>query len=108
MLVSGGSATPSTAVVYQIALEDPLVVINVDITEAGAYALFLEHGADEVPVAFVSASGTVLVAGAEEGGDADEEAEEEEEEDSDEDDAASGTQWANALIASLVVSACRY
>ena len=110
VLATGELATPSETDVYQIALEDPLVLVQVELSEAGALALFLEHGMDEVEVVLTSPSGAVLPAAAEEGG---EEAEDEhdshdEGEDEDEDTSpATGTQWANALIAALVVSACR-
>lgn len=88
-------------------------MINVVIVESGAYALFFEHGAEEIIPALTSASGVVIAAGAEEG-------EEEitgehegvyEEEEVDEEggnrEPATGKQWANALMASLVISLCR-
>ncbi|CAM9236189.1 unnamed protein product [Ectocarpus sp. 12 AP-2014] len=90
VLASGESATPSADVVYQVTLEDPLVLVPVEVTAAGAYAVFLEHGSDE------------------EGGDEDEEEEEEEEEEEDETGTATAGKWVNALVASLVVSACSF
>lgn len=92
--------------VYQIALEDPLVVVNVDVTTAGPNAFFLEHGTGEITTAVASPSGAVLLAAAEEG--AAEEEEGEEDEDEDETSAASGSQWAQALVASFIISLCRY
>ncbi|CAN0399296.1 unnamed protein product [Pylaiella littoralis] len=100
VLAPGDSSTPSADVVYQIALEDQVVVVPVEVVAAGAYAVFLEHGADEVATALVSPSGVVLVAAAEEGG----EGEEGEEETA----SATASQWANALLASLIVSACSF
>ncbi|CAM9201633.1 unnamed protein product [Hapterophycus canaliculatus] len=88
VLASGESAAPSADVVYQITLEDPLVLVPVNVTAAGAHAVFLEHGGDEV--------GTAL-----------EGAEEEEEED-DENETATASQWANGIAASLLVSACSF
>ncbi|CAN0283619.1 unnamed protein product [Ectocarpus sp. 6 AP-2014] len=88
VLASGESATPSADVVYQVTLEDPLVLVPVDVTAAGAYAVFLEHGSDE------------------EGGDDD--GDEEEEEEEDETGTATAGKWGNALVASLVVSACSF
>lgn len=85
--------------VYQVALEDPLVLVQVEVTIAGAYAVFLEHGAEEVGTVLASPSGVVLVAAAEEGGDENED---------EESGSASGTQWVNGLAASFVVSACRF
>ncbi|CAN0132293.1 unnamed protein product, partial [Ectocarpus sp. 13 AM-2016] len=110
VLASGESATPSADVVYEVTLEDPLLLVTVEITAAGAYAVFLEHGSDEVGTALVSPSGDVLVAGAEEGGDEDEDEEEEEEEEEEEDETGTATagKWGNALVASLVVSACSF
>ncbi|CAN0399444.1 unnamed protein product [Pylaiella littoralis] len=102
VLAPGDSSTPSADVVYQIALEDQVVVVPVEVVAAGAYAVFLEHGADEVATALVSPSGVVLVAAAEEGG------EEEEEEGEEETASATASQWANALLASLIVSACSF
>lgn len=101
MLASGDVAVPSTTAVYQVVLEDPLVAVRIVIAESGAYALFLEHGTDEIPVELISAAGEVLVPGAEEVG-------EEEDEDDEETSSATGKQWANALIASFAVSLCRY
>ncbi|CAM9839785.1 unnamed protein product [Scytosiphon promiscuus] len=63
VLASGESAVPSAAVVYQIDLLDPLVLVPVDVTDAGAHAVFLEHGTDEVVTAFVSPEGVVLTSG---------------------------------------------
>ncbi|CAM9246506.1 unnamed protein product [Ectocarpus sp. 12 AP-2014] len=100
VLAPGEPATPSTVVVYQVALEDPLVLVQVEVTIAGAYAVFLEHGAEEVGTVLASPSGVVLVAAAEEGGD--------ENGDEEESGSASGTQWVNGLVASFVVSACSF
>lgn len=101
LLASGDPAVPSSTAVYQVTLEDPLVAVRVVIAESGAYALFLEHGTDEIPVELISAAGEVLVPGAEEVG-------EEEEEEEEETSPATGKQWANALVASFVISMCRY
>ncbi|CAM9362596.1 unnamed protein product [Scytosiphon promiscuus] len=109
ILTSGVAVTPSADVVYQIALEDPLVLVPVNITIAGAHAVFLEHGSDEVGTALVSPDGDVLVAAAEEGTEEEEEEEEEDEDEEDEDnESASASQWANGIAASLVVSACSF
>ena len=75
--------------VYEIALEDPLVVVNVDVATAGANAFFLQHGPAEITTALASPAGAVYLAGAEEGA---AEEEEEEEEDEDETKTASGSQ----------------
>ena len=72
--------------------------------------LFLEHDdPDEVEVVVTSPSGAVLAAVVEEGEEEhDHEEEVEEEGDLDEDTSpATGKQWASALIASTIVSACR-
>ncbi|CAM9503065.1 unnamed protein product, partial [Ectocarpus fasciculatus] len=98
VLAPGEGATPSVLVVYQVALEDPLVLVQVEVTTAGSYAVFLEHGAEEVGTVFTSPSGVVLVAVAEDVWDEDEE----------ESGSASGTQWVNGLVASFVVSACSF
>lgn len=100
VLSLGESSTPSADVVYQITLQDPLVMVPVEVTDAGAYAVFLEHGHDEVSTALASPSGVVLVAAVEE------EAEEEEGEEEDF-GSATASKWANAIVASLIVSACR-
>ena len=102
VLASGEAAVPDSSVVYEIALEDPLVVVNVDVATAGANAIFLQHGPAEIRTALASPAGAVYVAGAEEGA-----VQEDEEEDEDETTTASGSQWANALIASFIVSLCR-
>lgn len=97
--------------VYQVALQDPLVVVPVEVADAGVYAFFLDHGADEVATALVSAAGEVLVAAAEEGGvEEEEEGEEETETETEEGggESATAAQWANGIAASLLVSACRY
>lgn len=83
---------------YEAALEDPLIQVLLNIETAGAYALLVEHGSDEMLVVVTSPIGAVLEAGAEEGVD---------EEDDDDDSAATGEQWVNALVASVVVSLCR-
>ncbi|CAM9583299.1 unnamed protein product, partial [Hapterophycus canaliculatus] len=104
VLASGESATPSANVVYQIALQDPLVLVPVNVTAAGAHAVFLEHGGDEVGTALVSPAGVVLVAAVEEGA----EEEEGKEEEDDENETATASQWANGIAASLIVSACSF
>ena len=108
VLTAGDPVTPSETDVYQIdLLEDPLVLVPVEVSDAGAFALLLEHGMDEIQVVVTSPSGAVLAAAVEEGG---EEAEEDHDEDEDEEEdtsPATGTQWANALIAALLVSSCR-
>lgn len=107
VLAPGEAAVPDASVVYEIALEDPLMVVNVDITTAtaGPNAFFLQHGTDEITTALASPTGAVYLAAAEEG------AAEDEEEDSDDHEdettSASGSQWVNALIASFAVSLCR-
>lgn len=105
VLASGEAVVPSAAVVYQIALEEPLVLVPVNVTAAGAYAVFKEHGGDEVTTALVSPTDVVLTAAVEEGGEEEEAMEEEEEEDVKL--TASGSQWGYALLASILVSACR-
>lgn len=64
VLTEDEAAAPSDAVVYQVMLESPLTVVKANVTQSGAYALFLEHGGDEIPVTLISASGEVLVTGA--------------------------------------------
>lgn len=101
---------PSAAMVYEIALEGSLVMVPVNITTAGAHALFLEYGGDQVETNFVSPSGVVLVAAAEEAADEVEEEEEEEQEGEGEEDGGSSatvSQWANAIAASVIISVCR-
>lgn len=98
-LTAGDSATPSDTVVYQAALDGYLVIIPVEVADVGAYAVFVEHGTEEVTVALVSAAGAVLVAGAEERIDEDHEDET--------DGPATARQWANALVASFITSVCR-
>lgn len=98
-LSSGDTASPSNATVYEVILEDPLVQIPVEITTAGAYALFVEHGSGEVSVVVTSPLGVVLSAGASEG--------EVEEEEDDESSGATSTQWGSAIAASVIVSLCR-
>lgn len=107
-LAAGDAAVPDAGVVYQIALQDPLVVVNVDVTAAtaGANAFFLEHGAAEITTALANPAGAVLAAGAQEGAVAEDADGEEEEED--ESRTATGSQWGNALAASFIVSLCRY
>lgn len=109
VLASAEAAVPDSSVVYEIALEDPLVVVNVDVAAAGANAFFLQHGPAEITTALASPAGAVYVAAAEEGGAAEEEEGEEEDDSHDEDETktATGSQWANALIASFLVSLCR-
>lgn len=95
--------------VYQIALHEPLVLVPVDVAAAGAYAIFLERGTGEVTTALASTTGAVLVAGAEEGAAAGEDGGEGDGHEHENGPAtATGSQWANALGASLVVSACRW
>lgn len=100
VLAAGELYTPSADVVYQITLENPLVLVPIDIVSAGSFAFFFEHGSDEVGTALVSPSDEVLAATFEES--AEEEQEEEEETGS-----ATASKWANAVVASLIVSACR-
>lgn len=103
VLETGDLAIPSESVVYVAALEDPLIQIQLTIETVGAYALLVEHGSDEMLVVVTSSIGAVLEAGAEEGVDEDDE----EDDDDDDSSAATGEQWMNALVASVVVSLCR-
>ena len=81
------------------------MLVPVNLTNAGAYVLFLEHDdPDEVEVVVTSPSGAVLAAVVEEG---EEEHDHEEDVDEDSTPAATGKQWINALVASTIVSACR-
>lgn len=98
ILSSGDTASPSTDTVYEVDLEDPLVQVPVEITTAGAYALFVEHGSGEVSVVVTSPLGVVLTAGASEGVD---------EEEDDESSGATSSQWGSAIVASVIVSLCR-
>lgn len=99
VLSSGEASTPSADVVYQITLEDPLVVVPVEVVSPGAYAFLLENGAGEVSTALVSSSGVVVDASAEE---------REEEDGGDEEGGdATGSKWVQGIVASLVVSLCR-
>lgn len=83
------------------------MLVPIDVAVAGAYAIFLEHGTGEVTTALASPSGVFLVAAVEEEAAGLEEGEEDEHEYEDGTATATGLQWANALGASLVVSACR-
>ena len=103
VLASGEAAVPDAAVVYQIALRDPLVLVPVDVATASVYAVFLEHGTGELTTALASPSGVILVAAAEEGA----AGEEEEDEHEREDDSTTATHWAHALGATFAISACR-
>ena len=87
---------------YEVSLGDPLVQVLLNITYDGSYALLVEHGSNEVSVVVTSARGVVLTAGAEEG------VEEDDEEEEDESSPATGSQWGNAIVASFIVSICRY
>ena len=127
VLAAGETASPSGSTVYEVALEEPLIQVPVNIISEDAYALFVEHGSDEVSVVVTSPMGIVLTAGAEEGGHDEEEHDHEEEEggheddedhedhedhegeEEDEDDSspATATQWGYAIAASVVVSLCR-
>eukprot|EP00903_Cladosiphon_okamuranus_P011545 g10869.t1 len=74
VVAAGEGIVPSATTVYQIALEGtPFALVPVDVTTAGAYALFLEHG--EVETGLVSPEGVVLTAAFSEGADDDEEEE---------------------------------
>lgn len=79
----------------------PLVLVPVEIGAAGAEAVFLQHGSTEAVVTLASPSGVVLAAAAVEGGDDGGEG-------SDDTGGPTTSQWANALVASFIVSACRY
>ena len=107
---------------YEVALEDSLAQVLVIIDTERAYALFVEHGSDEVSVFVTSPSGVVVTAGAVEGGEEEDHDHEEEgdHEDHDEDhhvdhgnedeegvSPATAAQWGNAIVASLVISLCR-
>ncbi|CAN0484290.1 unnamed protein product [Ectocarpus sp. 12 AP-2014] len=104
VLTNGTSATPSAGVVYLTTLTDPLMMVPVDVVDAGAYALLFEHSSDEVGTALVSESGDVLVGTSEE---VDEE-EEEEEEEEDDSEPATASQWGNAILATVLVSLCSF
>jgi len=91
--------------VYEVVLEDSVVQVTVEIANDGAYALFIEHGSDEVIAVVTSSSGDVLTAGATEGGDDhDDHDDHEDEEDS---SPATAAQWGEAIGASVIVSLCR-
>lgn len=97
VLASGGTVIPNATVVYQIILDASIVVVPAEVTDAGAYALLLEHGGEEVDTALVSPSGTMVTAAAEEG------AEEEEEEEMEESGSTlSGSKWAQAIVATSI------
>lgn len=78
----------------------------------GAYTLLVSHGVDEVPQAVISPEGVTLVAAATESAEEHEDDEEhddhDEDEEDDDDDGATTQQWIEALVASLIVSMCRY
>lgn len=98
----GGSSSASAATNQQI-----VAVVPLAISEAGAYALLLNHG--EIPAAVVSPGGETLLPVASEDRFAaahHEEGEEGEEEDGGT-GAATASQWANALAASFLISLCR-
>lgn len=96
VLASGDPAIPDATVVYQTVLDESIVVLPAEITDAGAYALLLEHGGDEVNTALVSPSGTAVTAAAEEG------AEEEEEEEEESGNTVSASQWVQAIVATCI------
>lgn len=95
VLASGDTAIPDATVVYQTILDQSIVVVPAEITDAGAYALLLEHGGDEVDTALVSPSGTVVTAAVEEGA-------EEEEEEEESGNTVSGSKWAQAIVATCI------
>ncbi|CAM9173554.1 unnamed protein product [Sphacelaria rigidula] len=123
-LVDGDSATPSDTVVYRVDVASGAAVVDVPITLSGGLALLLEHGSDELPVVVSDSTGVALEATATETGDEhedhdhdhedhDDEDHDDEEHDShdeegeeDDDSPATSNQWANAIFASIVVSAC--
>ena len=117
-LGAGEAASSSGSTVYKIVLEEPLVLVPLDVTVEGAYALFFKHDLGEVPVVVTSPSGIVLTASVLQGGDEevngdhDHEAEDHEDhsgedEGDDESSSATAAQWANAVVASVIVSLCR-
>ena len=101
ILVDDGVASPSESTVYRVSLEEPLVQVLLNITYDGSYALLVEHGSEEVSVVVTSARGVVLTAGVEEGV-------EEDDAEENESSPATGSQWGNAIVASFIVSICRY
>lgn len=96
-VAAGDSVTPSADVVYQITLEDPIVVVDLNVASDGAYAVLLEHNTEELLTSVVSDGNVVLAASFEEG-----------EEDEDEEvENASASVWIQGIVASVVVSLCR-
>lgn len=96
----GDSVFPSDSVVYELDLvtgnPTPPGSIGVPVSKSGAYALFLQHGSEEYSIALTDASGATIDAAAEEELGMEEGT-----------DSATAAQWANALLASFVISACR-
>lgn len=105
VVASGDTVIPDAAVVYQTTLDQSIMVLPADVTDPGAYALLLEHGGGEVGTALISPSGTAVTADVEEGGE-EEEAEEEEEQEEDS-NTVTGSQWAQALVATSLACLSR-
>lgn len=97
-MTSDVTAIPDAAVVYQAILDESILVFPAEISDAGDYALLLEHSGAEVDTAIVSPSRTVVTAAVTEGMEDDEEEEDEEEEDN----TVSGSRWAQALVATSI------
>lgn len=107
-LEDGDTADPSDSVVYSLHLESDSSSnkMSIEISEGGAYAIFLEHGEEELTFELTSADGEVIEAVLTES--AEEHAEDDDHDHDDEESTvATGTQWANAIGASLVISVCR-
>lgn len=104
VLASGETVIPDATVVYQTTLDVPIVVLPAEVTDAGAYALLLEHGGGEVSTALISPSGTAVAASVSEGIDEEEDEHEEEEEG----DTVSGAKWAQAILATCIACFTRY
>ncbi|CAM9369523.1 unnamed protein product [Ectocarpus sp. 12 AP-2014] len=97
VLASGESVIPDATIVYQTTLDESIVVVPAEVTDAGAYALLLEHGGGEVSTALISPSGTAVAASVSEGMD-----EEEDEHEEEEGDTVSGAKWAQAIVATCI------
>ncbi|CAM9304344.1 unnamed protein product [Ectocarpus sp. 13 AM-2016] len=101
VLASGETAIPDATVVYQTTLDESIVVVPAEVTDAGAYALLLEHGGGEVSTALISPFGAAVAASVSEGMDEDED-EDEDEEEEEEGDTVSGAKWAQAIVATCI------
>lgn len=103
-MTSDVTAVPDESVVYQVVLDESILVFPVEIPEEGAYALLLEHTGAEVDTAIVSPSRVVMTAAFTEGMEDDHDDHDDEEEDN----TVSGSRWAQALVATTISCCTRW